>query len=184
MPDVPAINLVFFFLQCVCRRKRNKLIFGLPCIKTVWLAKERAYISAQTYICLTFWIILEKYPKEQILGRKKDAHRTYALLLTEDRWGWEPCTGMLDAGTSSTWLPGGHPTGWEMAWTAKDEDENSLTNYLWSCHDSLQKLPYLSSSSWDIFTGDWFVAVCFFSNLESHPNTQALSNYHTYLAPK
>lgn len=24
----------------------------------------------------------------------------------------------------------------------------------------------------------------FFSNLESHPNTQALSNYHTYLAPK
>lgn len=110
--------------------------------------------------------------------------RTCALLLTEDRWGWEPCTGMLDVGTSSTWLPGGHPTGWEMAWTAKDEDGNSLTNYLWSCHDSLQKLPYLSSSSWDIFTGDWFVAVWFFSNLESHPNTQAPSNYHTHLAPK
>lgn len=177
------------FLVCVCRRGGSRLIFGFPCIKTVWLAKGRASNSAPTDISLTFCIILERYPKEYILGRKKDAYteacrRNCALLLTEDRWGQGPCTGMLDAGTSSTRLPGGHAAGWEMAWTAKDEDGKSLTNYFWACHDSLQKLPYLSSSSWDIFTGDWFVAVCFFSNLESHPNTQALSNYHTCLAPK
>lgn len=72
MPDVPAINLVYVFnSECAEGGGANGfLIFGFPCIKTVWLAKGRAYISAPTYISLALWIILEIYPKEYILGRK------------------------------------------------------------------------------------------------------------------
>jgi len=132
---------------------------------------------------------MKKYLKEHILGRTKNVHTearrgTHVLGLTEeDWWGPGPCAGMLDPGTSTGGCLEATQQDSCSGWTTRD-GKPPISCFGSRC-DSLQKVPHLTSSFRDISTDEWFDWFFFVkSNLESNPNTYAVNNYGTCLAPK
>lgn len=180
MPDVPAINLVSVsnsvWAGGVDRNEVwSKLIFVFPCYPNSTICQKKSlHFSSSVNLSYILGSPLKLNPKYTFWGGKKlFTQRTCVLQLAEGRWGPGLCVRMLDAGTHGCLEP---PSGTGSSGSGQTPRMGKPPiNYFWSCCDSLQKLPYLSSSFWDIFTDDWFmVCVCFFflkPNLESNPNT-------------
>lgn len=94
-------------------------------------------------------------------------HRNVGCWHQQHMTAWRPPHGMGNGLDSQGW-------GWELT-------DKLLVILPWlTTETSLPQLVFLRHLYWWLIRGSLF----FFSNLESHPNTQALSNYHTYLAPK